>query len=600
MGNSDTLNNSTKKNSKDDLKGFYRLIPKSSACISHNKSSIPLQENEAAEIEELRKELCDKLKYESIRTNDIEGKITTVKTLFIIQNGKTIGELADSEALIMLVADQDTIFKDGDGTFRDRQLNGSAHSNRRKAHRNNNKEETNQRRLEDCLQEFKHRTKNPVILDLGAKLMNAIISKYNTYDKLYKWVFSRIHVKLTKENEEEYHIKCRTWEDCLEEEVTSDEATYLKELLSHEEILSKLISRCITEQNPNNITLIDLDALRLSCRVLLTDEDKNLLDSLSFDGFEFFANFLLRVYMLKARADNDCNAPPISKYDEGDAQSLYAFKRRNEKLKDLFLKYSRSNQKTDFSIKIDLWNRRNLLKSSQKSDLEEKIKPITEAIYEFFQSLDRPLEESTNARLNVQARVRWILEEYQSCRSDLPCAILCMVLSYGKWISTDRDVDYDSEKFDEDRFLKDIVRSLQRYEEIVLLQKLHDILLSSEMKTCIGSWNLYVSIRGERIRSYEEYVLWSRLTKELHREIPRIGVQLLYLNYCTQCLPPHYEYLCYQSGSKLHRGGFCNFWKNTKNESNGLQFKMMNVTPMPTKKYGEIFLCTTHSAGRSF
>ena len=49
------------------------------------------------------------------------------------------------------------------------------------------------------------------------------------------------------------------------------------------------------------------------------------------------------------------------------------------------------------------------------------------------------------------------------------------------------------------------------------------------------------------IRSVNEAKLWRNYLKDQYRELPQIGFQLKYIDYCTQCMPPHYETLTYLS-----------------------------------------------------
>ena len=85
---------------------------------------------------------------------------------------------------------------------------------------------------------------------------------------------------------------------------------------------------------------------------------------------------------------------------------------------------------------------------------------------------------------------------------------------------------------------------------------------------CKKSWELFISVFGNRVSSYEEATLWHKILDTNGRmrpnSFPLIRLQLLISGAINSCLPTQPERLySYQSASPLHtRGGYAEFLKD--------------------------------------
>ena len=108
-----------------------------------------------------------------------------------------------------------------------------------------------------------------------------------------------------------------------------------------------------------------------------------------------------------------------------------------------------------------------------------------------------------------------------------------------------------------------IDKACQRYAQLSLLDSLCQIfcLSDDEEKENLRE---FVSVYGKSMLSWEEILFWRRHLKGNYEFLPQIGFQLCFLNYCEQCVQPHYEHLNYRPFSKLHQGGYYRFYRRNR------------------------------------
>ena len=205
----------------------------------------------------------------------------------------------------------------------------------------------------------------------------------------------------------------------------------------------------------------------------------------------------------------------------------------------------------------------------------QQAEAIRNAIFTFFSHIGRPLLNSKAADQTVKSRVEGILcTSTKDLGLEVPCALLYMILYWGKYIAHNLETPPSTrENFWRRSSFKGIRSAEQRYAELLFINQICKILsIPSEQLSMV--WSQYVALRGNKILSYEEYCLWCRILKGRYDDLPSIGYQLFYINCCTQCLPPHYENLCYRSASSLSQKIYCQFFQQNRHTLHSLSFQV--------------------------
>lgn len=177
---------------------------------------------------------------------------------------------------------------------------------------------------------------------------------------------------------------------------------------------------------------------------------------------------------------------------------------------------------------------------------------------------------------NIKGRVRGLYNdlideknvERELKEKYIPILCLLMVLSCKKRIVSGVEIEIAETNNGPIWFGQNVKRSKQRFEEIRLVRDIGNILREKNevhLTDLWAGWNKYVKIQGAEIRSVEEANLWREVLKENYDKVPVIGFQLLYIDYCTKCIPPQYHYLSYCMGETVATGGkrsFYNFYND--------------------------------------
>ena len=534
-----------------------RLIPRGRGFQRSRHRVATKSTDSSKEIKSYREKLLAECGYRSKDMNEKEQQLY-IKSLFILRNRKYLKNTHSHDALLLLVSDQDTLFNDGDPKYRNRVQNRDLFSALRKKKR-------------DMATPLKS---NPLIemipasvpqLDeneskLSELLLERIVSASGNRG-VYRWVFSDRHIQLTESNHEEYASKFVCFQNIFGD--LPADRQHRKEILAtwikDKRKVKRLTKLCLSEKNPNDIGLLDLTALKNSCFELLeATECKEYSRVFTDKFFDLFVSLVLREYMVQQNHIHN-NAVPISDYRLNDEAEFQNFKRRYRRLSDLQSKFSDMPEKAPIFNSIKWWEVPGRSELVAEGPIDECIvNEVITHIRQFFQRIGIPLVQDNVA---LSARIGWVLKQFSNNRSFIPIIILLMVLSCGRQIAHAMEIRFNIKSFPV--VFNGVARAKQRYEELRLLEQLcKSFHLTPD--EYIRSAKEYIKFQGKQIRSRDEYIFWCKYLKRKYEHLPAIGFQLCYINYCTQCLYPHYETLCYSSASSLHLGGYYYFLKLNK------------------------------------
>ena len=559
-----------------------RLIPRGRGFRQPHNRVAAKRADISTEIETYRKRLHDSCGYSSKDMNEKERTLY-IKALFILRNRKYLKSTHSRDALLMLVSDQDTLFNDGGPKYRTRAQNRKLFSVLRQEKR-------------DMVVPLKS---NPLIKNVYAgvfqpneeeavfsKLLLQRIVEASGKRGVYRWTFSSGHIRLTVSNCEEYANKFVCHQDTFGDLPLDDQrreeilATWLKDKYKVE----KLIKVCLSEKNPNDIGLLDLTALKESCFALLGADDRKKYSRIFTDKFfDVFVSLVLREYMVQQNNIRN-NTVAISDYRLDNEEGFYNFKKRHERLSELQSRSSDMPEKAPVFNLIKWWEVPGRSELLADGDVDVGIvNEIITHIRRFFQQIEKPLLPGDK---NLSMRIVWALKRFSCNRNYVPIIILLMVLSCRRQIAHATEIQFNTINFPV--VFTGVGSAKQRYEELRLLEQLCEV-FNLTPRELIRNAEEYIKFQGKQIQSRDEYVFWCRCLQRRYEQLPAIGFQLCYINYCTQCLYPHYETLCYSPASSLHLGGYYQFWKSNKFQLRKMALQLCNKNQKDIASYKKVW-----------
>ena len=495
----------------DDSAQYYCLIPRGKGFPP---TSVPMTEDGrdgtsyTAQAEHWRHELIEAYGYTTKRVNE-EAKILSVKAAFINKLPEKLG-LA-KRALKLLVCDQATLFADNDPFYRSSQVNSIFLSAQKKENREYNK------RQDECISRalnFYSKSPEPK----ARILLNEIVKDASKkHISVYDWLYSKRHLKEGAGRNSQDSI----WD------------------------LEKLdIDRCRE----------DAEQLLFRCGQSFRTEE---LD------FERFINLAVTFYIqeqekLKARC------PEASSYRDNslDSITIPAFKRRLACLEALEKEYDSIIPPTEALYKLDSWGNERL---NEELKIEQTVSAIRSVVCRFLAMVKLSVGDPDF----LDQRIRWALS--LSSKGMIPVCLrpiflLNMIMACQRNIFKDPigDLIQPNEILTQNPlWFPRIDKACQRYAQLSLLDSLCQIfcLSDDEEKENLRE---FVSVYGKSMLSWEEILFWRRHLKGNYEFLPQIGFQLCFLNYCEQCVQPHYEHLNYRPFSKLHQGGYYRFYRRNR------------------------------------
>lgn len=195
-------------------------------------------------------------------------------------------------------------------------------------------------------------------------------------------------------------------------------------------------------------------------------------------------------------------------------------------------------------------------------DVSSNLFQIEMSIISYFCKLSYPLGQDEIGYL--KQRINWAMNIQPTLGILCPAFILYMVICCGRRLTLSVDVPIP-EQTGHPKYIKRVSWRKQRYEQLLLLDKLCDI-LGVAGNDRGQNWNQFLFWQGKNIESEEECNFWIEQKRRFKLIPEAIGFQLLCRKYLSKCFPIYIEDLSYAPCSKLHLGGFLQFWKDNREE----------------------------------
>lgn len=212
--------------------GFYRLTFKSRGFPEKDLSP---EENKAAELEAqtLRDRFWQLTGFSEQRELEV-AKILYIKAVYLISSRPPVLSRENPqkavenrrEYLRMLVCDQVTLFKDTDPAFRDGQMHRRYFLARNRSNRNHaDRQDAKNRAIEyiskrlgvsdDEDEKSNGYYRSEESARIASNLLKAVVQHATEREKssVYAWLFSDRHIKIAKENEDDYREHFLTWRE---------------------------------------------------------------------------------------------------------------------------------------------------------------------------------------------------------------------------------------------------------------------------------------------------------------------------------------------------------------------------------------------------
>ena len=571
--------------------GFYTLVPKGSGFSEPSWVTAPYKKHRVKKTEEilvkhvyrhqteLRKAFGYKVKVKEKGLDDRPERdseteeISFIKSLFILNNSYPKNAADPCEAILILAADRDLLFKDADDAYQ------STYQNE---HIKRKKEEDlivpsvhstfHCPNVKKCLSYEDIQELQTAIDVLSAALSEAKGKKLT----LRQWLFSEAHVGITDDNRGDYERKNETDEDGYVKEEPID-----RELPTSKTKLKKIVNQLRKRAGSGDTEMLDLGKCKKDFERLCPDAKNKSFWSDNYCKILIacFAEHLNRVH------ENELNyeGRKIHYHDlDRIAKNYPPFRMRYVRLLDLSEGFEREEP-------FPLGKMSNkLIWEAEGDSFADPVNEIVGVIKTFYENIHKRIKEK--AELNLSDRVSWACVQKSingvSITDGLrPLYFLAMVLACKNKIGKAEFVSSSFYEISNSRISNPnhVAEAKERYEQIRLLNSLHRIFkLTGE--ECITSWKGYITLRGKEICSKEEYNFWTKMFKEKLRkkyeQIPSIGFQLCFIDYMEKCMPEHNNLLSYESTDEAWNSGFCNFYTENSKEIHNLvdQLKQNNVS----------------------
>ena len=565
--------------------GFYRLTFKSRGFPEKDLSP---EENKAAELEAqtLRDRFWQLTGFSEQRELEV-AKILYIKAVYLISSRPPVLSRENPqkavenrrEYLRMLVCDQVTLFKDTDPAFRDGQMHRRYFLARNRSNRNHaDRQDAKNRAIEyiskrlgvsdDEDEKSNGYYRSEESARIASNLLKAVVLHATEREKssVYAWLFSDRHIKITKENENDYREHFLAWrEESGSTDGKTDEEAFA-DFLESPQKTKEFVRLWKQRKNPYDYWMLDLRAC-MDDFYALYDESKQLLQTT-----EQCSQFILHALAEYIRSYTIGTEEPFQ--DPSKYRSLNlgvpSFKKRLkrlEKLEDKFL----SDRQPHLIVQDDVcWAADTTLENTPDQIIVEQ---LAQQIRQFFQELypDRDFPpRKVNTLLYLQRRIAWVLQnrkviqrhpsasEYQDTElPDMtPMLLLNMVLQleYTIWEDVGAS-EFDPTKEEicnsqlmQPTFFPRIKKAKQRLEQIKLLKEMSDA-LNLSVKDQMENYREFLLKQGIKILSRTEALFWRKVLHKRYELLPLVGFQLCYINYAREAVPHHLETLACEVSS---------------------------------------------------
>ena len=473
------------------------------------------------------------------------------------------------EILSMLLADRGTLFTYGNDGYWNRKINHEINSK----HRRLSRDKTLQEKLYQGIQAWQHvssESEKKIHIELLRRITRIAAEKHQN---LSSWVKGNISREIPSIEERMSLVK-------LPPEYQGEEKT--KMLKKIRPLISKIIPdpmcRRMLSQSP--AYLVAEQNLELFQDMLPEHRDK--IDS-SF--CRTFVNDILPDYMQAVERAKTLEYRPDHVPDCHKIDITYDFTSYKKRL--LRLESERKKFQQEISSYLELSMLVAFGKKPVTGKISNDISSIGLSIISYFDKLNYPLNQNDRKQLNQ--RINWALGVALVKNELRPVFILYMVICCGRRLTLDIDVEIPQdcdEKGNVPHYIKRRGWSKQRYEQLLLLDKLCSIFCVTDNERS-QNWTQFLYWQGKNIVSEDEYDFWISQKKE-HKFIPdAINFQLLCRKYLKECFPIYIQYLSYNFCSKLHLGGFLQFWERNQDKMREQAFRLEQRSPELIKGYFE-------------
>ncbi len=545
-------------------------IPKKDCNTEDGSSSETLNVNQYLTfIEQERNRLLSECGYKSYRSNDI-NRYLYLKPAFILKNIPDFKK--DRQAILHIyLADLGALFTYSDECYWQRQVSGQIVSVRRAL----NYSTAKRKQLVEGLSVWTETllTDEQIIpasdKNLHTILINRIFEKAGKSPGFVKWVETHICQAVPSDNERMAII---------------DTSGLTDQALAQ----FRKIVRFIISDNLCRIYLPNSEAYQQAEQNLSLFQElmPEYQEKITPQFCRTFVNFVLTDYMQEYKLATDPQCHPDHVSDEDKLRSIalfYLYKIRLQKLNQLQEGFSREP--------ISVLNSANgapfafAFAIKKCSEVDAKIGNV---IRGYFMEINQPLKEDSRHHY-LEQRVHWAMEERTVAQSMRPVFLLYMAICCKQNLVSDHTITISRRS--NTRWYIGPKRDYpkQRYAQLKLLDELYEI-LAIEKPDQYENWNQFFVWAGKHIMSPEEAKFWRKhLDVDDYNQLPAIGFQLCCLNYLEDCLSAHIEDLSYTAGSRLHLGGYCDFFNRNQDLIKKQTKLMEKVHPKLVKEYRKLW-----------
>lgn len=519
------------------------------------------------EFEQKMTELQRAFRYKNARGSELEESFI-IKPLFILNRGLPSQPQHQQvrAALMLLVADQDVLFKDADDKYFSLKSSADFYANLKAEYR-----ELKGFKIEEnsvlsqliCFslmagfrfqggdfQAFKHRAD----VELAAKILRDVILKAkSSRSGVFGWLYLSKHITPSQYNRDSYQDAYQIGEDGY-----LDQSRRLPENNSEQLEFAKKLK---TEKHLG-FGMIDVEACARDFESLVSECKGNPICSMSFYEKVVYSlhQFAVQERKIKERA-------PERDYDEERIiQNFAGFQERYQRicaLEDGFR-----------NLIIPVQTTKGLgLSWGTSSNQSKRTKAILDAIKNYRRTMNMAVIQDDDKDY-LAYRIDWLFDTSKNRKlpqDDFlkPIFILAFVLSYKKKeVKSLGNIKIElGEIFP--NYSNQTSVAKQRFAQIKLLDEVHAALELSD-DSCAKSWNTYFSLQrkelqgkklqGREILSEDELLFWRDKLQGRYELLPIIGFQLCFLDFCSDCMSPHPERLAYSSFRVVYDNPFHDFY----------------------------------------
>ena len=540
----------------------YTLIPKDARFeLPHDEPEMT-DKDATVHFDEKLQRLQKIFGYTNPHQSELETSFN-VKPLFIL--GRAIPNSDAGEAIMLLVADKDLFFKDGDKIYRSKESNSAFWSGKKRLARelkkNGAQENSSQKRLIGlALQDWFHPPASEQSL-MAEKILMAVINEAAASSiGVRRWLYSLEHAKVGTSNIDYYKQAYSYFPDGYYD----PNRIFPEDEHEREDFISGLLKNPNPSKAPDRKEpeekrsfycrpeMLNVEVCKRDFECLVPECVGNPLCSIEF--YERVIWCLHGYISLKHSIKTPVQEEEPYTDTERLRRNYGVFEKRYQRIRALANEFSHAPPSWTEQMEKNVPCEINVEQHSPQTPV------IVNAIINYYKEIDI---KTPNMRF-LSARIEWILhpsEEWKFLDDDVlkPMLILALVLSFRGRMTQDSEIASPPAKAF--HWSKRISKEKQRLAEIRLLDTLHTALnLPQDLQ--VESWNQYFLFQGKGILGAKELAFWRDKLQTNYEALPIIGFQLCFLDFCNDCMSPHCERLSYASIFEVRNVNFYEFYQS--------------------------------------